>query len=73
MADQAPDPYGMADALPEGCIPLGITGIIKALDADGDTVIVTYRQPGITAWEALGMLIAAADDMRASLQRVEEG
>ncbi|MFB7672933.1 hypothetical protein ACFC26_16145 [Kitasatospora purpeofusca] len=72
MTAPAPDPYGMADALPEGYTPIGVVASIKALDDKGDVVIINYRQPGLTAWEALGMLISAEDDLRASLQHVAE-
>ncbi|MFF1792649.1 hypothetical protein ACFVXQ_00150 [Kitasatospora sp. NPDC058263] len=66
------DPYGLADALPEGYTPIGIVASIKALNEAGDIVILNYRQPGLPSWEALGMLVSATDDVRAGLQRTEE-
>ncbi|MGV9271569.1 hypothetical protein ACWDRR_43785 [Kitasatospora sp. NPDC003701] len=66
------DPYGLADALPEGYTPIGIVASIKAFNEAGDIVIINYWQPGLPSWEALGMLVSAADDVRADLQRPKE-
>jgi hypothetical protein len=60
MADQ--DPF--ADMLPEGAISLGFAGSIKALDAKGDVVLYHVRSDDLAAWEALGALVSAVDDIR---------
>jgi hypothetical protein len=44
---------------------------LKALDEEGDVVIVNGRSDDLTAWEALGMLVSATDDLRARMQQRE--
>ncbi|MFD6415992.1 hypothetical protein [Streptomyces sp. NPDC060194] len=61
----------LSDILPEGCVLVDYAVSIKALDEDGDVAIYNYRTPGLNAWEALGMLTCAADDIRARMQQRE--
>lgn len=65
------DEFRLADVLPDGYIALGFAVSVKALDDEGDIVIVNTRSDDLTAWEALGMLTAATDDLRAKLQQTE--
>jgi hypothetical protein len=69
---QDTDQFRLADLLPEGYVPLDFAVSIKALDEEGDVVIINGRSEGLSAWEALGMLTCATDDIRARMQQREE-
>ncbi|OPC84222.1 hypothetical protein B4N89_27775 [Embleya scabrispora] len=71
MAATPNDESRLADLLPDGCVLLEYAVSIKALDEDGDIVLLNYRTPGLAAWEALGMLTCAADTLRARMQEWE--
>lgn len=63
----------LATHLPEGYVLLSYTAAIKALDADGEVVLINTSSDDLTAWEALGMLIYAADALRDSLRAEARG
>jgi hypothetical protein len=67
------DRFELATLLPDGYIALAFAISIKALDETGDVVIVNGRSDDLPAWEALGMLISAADDLRTTMQQRGEG
>ena len=56
------------DDLPEGFTALEIVYSVKCLDEDGSVSLVNGASDGLNTWEALGMVISAADDLRAGLQ-----
>lgn len=56
------------DLLPEGYIPLGFIVSIKALNADGEVVLVQRTSDGLNAWEAAGMAMSLSDDLRDCLR-----
>jgi hypothetical protein len=68
---QDTDQFRLADLLPDGYVPIDFAVSIKALDEEGDVVIINGRSQGLAAWEALGMLTCATDDLRATMQRRE--
>lgn len=41
---------------PEGYVPLEAVVIMKCLDEDGDVTLMSTASPGLTSWEALGMV-----------------
>jgi hypothetical protein len=62
----------IADLLPAGHIPIGFAVSIKALDEAGELCLVNTRSQEITAWEAVGMLTSAADDVRAAMREAQD-
>lgn len=56
------------DLLPEGYVAIDFALSVKALDENGDVCLLNSRSTGLSSWEALGMLISAADDLRATLR-----
>lgn len=40
----------------------------KCLDDEGTVCLVHQRTDGLSAWEGIGMLVSAQDDIRAALQ-----
>lgn len=56
----------------DGYTPLEAVVIVKALDPDGDVCLITQRSEALNAWEALGMVVTTADDLRAALQRSDD-
>lgn len=62
----------ITDLLPEGYITLGYAVSIKALDENGDVCLINYRTEDLNTWEALGMHISAADDIRQRMQQRDE-
>lgn len=72
MPPQADNPTQLTEVVPDGCVLLEYVVSMKALDSDGDVVIVNYRSPGLTSWEALGMLTCLSDDIRARMQQRED-
>lgn len=69
MTEQAV--YGMAPdvPLPEGWEPVGAVAVVRCIDPDGKRRIVTVYAGDVMAWEALGMVGNAEDDVRAHLRR----
>lgn len=63
--------YGMEPdvPLPDGWRPVGAAAVLRCLDADGRRRIVTVYAGDVMAWEALGMVGVAEDDVRAHLRR----
>lgn len=57
-----------ADDIPDDWTPLEAVEVVKCLDAEGNVALVSRATSGVTAWEALGMLIAAADGNRDELR-----
>ncbi|MFE3202232.1 hypothetical protein [Embleya sp. NPDC059237] len=72
MTTPGDDESRLTDLLPEGCVLLEYAVSIKALDEDGDVMLLNYRTPGLAAWEALGMFTSATDTLRARMQQQEE-
>jgi len=66
-------PDQISDLLPEGFIPLGIVVGIKCLNEEGEMSLATYRSPDMSAWEAWGILMTVAEDMRGDLRVREVG
>ncbi|MER6832695.1 hypothetical protein ABT320_01675 [Streptomyces cellulosae] len=63
----------LTSLLPDGYVLVDFVVSMQALDASGDMVLLNYRTPDLTAWEALGMLTCASDDIRARMQQREGG
>jgi hypothetical protein len=61
-------PLTVADAVPEGYVVLEVVVSMRALDGDGEVCLLNHRSGGLTPWDALGMLITAADDQRTAMQ-----
>lgn len=53
--------------LPNNVVAVEALVLIKGLDEDGDVCFFTRTSEGLTTWEALGMLEAAAEIRRAGL------
>lgn len=52
-------------SLPDGWYPLEAVVVLKGLPADSEGIeIFSTATPGLTSWEALGMLTHAADRLR---------
>lgn len=54
--------------LPSGTVVCEVVVLVKMLDADGHIGLIERSSAGLTTWEALGMAITFADDMRAQLR-----
>lgn len=54
-----------SEALPDGWTPLEAVAVVKCLDSNGVTGLALRTTEGLALWEAVGMLIAAADTERA--------
>ncbi len=62
-------PYSrLADMLPEGFMPVGFACTIKALDPEGNLVLVHQATAQVPDWEAVGMLTAHIDDLREDMR-----
>jgi len=57
----------MAD-LPEGTVVVEAFAVIKVIDPDGGMGFHTRKTEDLTDWEALGMLVAATDQLREQLK-----
>lgn len=57
---------------PDEYVELESLTITKALNADGDMVLVTEKTEGLSCWEAIGMCVTTADTLRKALVDVEE-
>ena len=75
MTDETPEPskrtqrrrvrlwwQDIADQLPAEVTPLEAIVSVKCIDADGDVCLYTKKTPGLSAWEAFGILSYALDD-----------
>jgi hypothetical protein len=62
--------------LPENWTPLEAVAVVKCLDGDGNLALDVVSTTGVTGWEALGMLTAAAatetDDLREAFRPDDE-
>lgn len=56
------------DFIPEGYVPSGWVAAVECLDSDGDPVLVVRRSQETTAWQAMGMAMSLADDLRDNLR-----
>jgi hypothetical protein len=54
--------------LPDGWIPVDVVSVVKCLDSEGNVQIAMRQSGGLNTWEAIGMLTAACDAARGSLQ-----
>jgi hypothetical protein len=63
--DEAQHPYA---GLPEDVIPLEFAVVVKCIDGNGDLCVCYQRSEGLNPWEALGMLMVFADDIRAAMR-----
>lgn len=62
-------PYSrLIDGMPEGYMPVGYVCSVKALDPDGNLVLLHNRTSQVTHWEAIGMLTSHLDDLRDGLR-----
>lgn len=57
----------ISDYLPEGYVPLGFVGAIKALDENGEPCFWMTRD-GVASWEAIGILLPFTDALRRILE-----
>lgn len=53
--------------LPDNVVAVEAIVLVKGLDEDGDVCFFTRTSEGMTTWEALGMLEAAAAVRRAGM------
>ena len=60
----------MTGSLPEGALVVDVLLIAKALDAEGDVMLVQMASPGLTTWEATGMAVAVLDSLRGGLREM---
>lgn len=59
----------VTDDTPEGSTPIEIISVVKCLDPEGELALSIRQSGGLTEWEIIGMLTAACDAVRGSLQR----
>lgn len=57
----------LADRLPADAVLVGYVASIKFLDANGELCLL-HVSSDVPAWEALGMVTSARDDIRTELQ-----
>jgi len=55
--------------LPENWMPVEGVAILKCLDAQGDPRLLLVATQTLSQWEAVGMLTAALDEIRDSMQK----
>jgi len=62
--------YGMPTntVLPEGWMAIEAVAVIKCLDVEGDARLLVATTPTLNPWEAVGMLVGAADSEREDLR-----
>lgn len=58
----------VVDHLPDGFVPMDAVVVVKGLDADGGTAVFECSTTTLSTWEALGMVIACGDSLRAALR-----
>ena len=69
MAAEAAQVYGLEAApLPEGYVPLEAAVVLKCLDEDGDTVLLTRTTSTLALWDRIGMLTCALDTDRETMR-----
>lgn len=59
-------------SLPPNYTPLEAVAIVKCLDEDGDLALSIRTTGGLTIWELVGMLTAAADTARRDCEELFE-
>lgn len=47
------------ESLPEGCQPVDIIAIVRALDENGDPCVYFRQSEGLAPWERMGLLNSA--------------
>lgn len=72
MADELSTESSVTDCLEEGYIPLAFIASIKALNADGEVVLVHRATEGLNSWEAVGMAMSLSDDLRDGLRQASD-
>lgn len=67
-----PDEFGRIDELaPKGYMILGFVTSLKALNTEGELVLLHRVSKDITPWEGLGIATSMADDLRESLKNCD--
>lgn len=52
---------------PDSWVAIEQIAVLKCIDEDGETALIIRSSDGLTTWEALGMLEAAASQQRVRL------